>query len=145
RIGPRRIARVATGSLLSIEPEAWFLLRPVHDEGDTNRLPAVAGVKAADANVAVAVDTAAIREFAHDAGGIAQIEHRQAPHLPIGVAGMRVVGELDIHRPAFLETILNLRRDLLIGEIRQEGKTTLGHTHHQISCQTATLAVGTKS
>ena len=35
---------------------------------------------------------------------------------------MRIVRELEIHRPAFFEAILDLDEDIVVGEIGQEGK-----------------------
>src|SRR5262245_16241416 len=98
-IGSRRVADVAAGRFLPVEAQSGFVLWPVDDEGDPDRLPTVRGVEAGDADVAVAVDAAAVVELFHDAGRIAQVEHRQSPHLPIGVARMRIVGELDVHGP----------------------------------------------
>jgi hypothetical protein len=33
---------------------------------------------------------------------------------------MRVVGEFDVHRPAFVDAVLRLGSDLVIGEIRKK-------------------------
>src|SRR4029450_1126995 len=102
----------------------------------------MAGIVGRHPDVAVAIDLPAFTELHHHAGGIAQVEHRQAPHLPETIAGMRVVGEFDVHRPALAETILHLPRDLLVGEVRQKRKTSLGDTHDPAP-YIATLAVGT--
>ena len=63
---------------------------------------------------------AAARRDLCDAGGVDEVEHRQAPQLPVGVPGMRVVGEFDIHRPALAQAILHLAGNLLVGEVGQE-------------------------
>src|SRR5215471_11748896 len=128
-IGMSRIAQIAAGGFLTVKAEAGLFLRPVDDEGNTNRLPAVAGIEAGDADVAVAIDAPAIGKLLHDARRVAQIEHRQTPHLPIGIAWMRVVGEFDVHRPALLQAILNLSADLRVGEIGQEREAALGYAH----------------
>ena len=51
-------------------------------------------------------------ELHQDALGVVEVEHRQAPHLPVGVARMRVVGELQSPRPAVLGAVLDLGEDL---------------------------------
>src|SRR5690349_894601 len=104
-ISARRVADVATDRFLPIKPETRLLLRPVHDEGEPHRLPTRRRIEARDADVAVAIDTTAIVEFFHDACRVAQVEHWQSPHLPISIAGMRVVGEFDVHRPTLVEAI----------------------------------------
>src|ERR1700756_3405069 len=116
-IGPRGVAGVGAGLLLPVEPETGLVFRAVDDEGDPDRLPSVARIEARNADVAIAVDAPAVVELLHDAGRIAQVEHWQSPHLPIGVAGMRVVGELDVHGPTLVQAILNLSRDLLVCEV----------------------------
>ena len=68
---------------------------------------------------------------------------------------MRVVGVLDVDRPAVLERILDLRGDLRVGQIGQERELSLrdpvaviGH-HDGFSSltfiQTLAVVVGTKS
>ena len=42
---------------------------------------------------------------------------------------MRVVGVLDRHRPAVVERVLDLRVDLLVGEVRQEREGALSDSH----------------
>ena len=151
-VGARAIGRVArwcSGSLrpadlLRIEPEP-APLRPVDDEGDPHRFPAMAGIEAEDADVAVAIDLAALVELHHHAGGVLEIEHRQAPHLPIGVAGMRIVGELDVHRPALVEAILHLRGDLSSVRSGRNEKQPWVSRMINVSSHGSTLAVGTKS
>jgi hypothetical protein len=46
---------------------------------------------------------------------------------------MRIVGELQIHRPAFFEAILDLDEDLIVGEIRQKRETALCDAHQKVS------------
>src|SRR6266404_2148204 len=128
-IGFRGVADVAAGHFVPFKAEARLLLWPVDDERQPHRLPAMAGVESRHPDVAVAVNLAALGQFHHHAGSVAKIKHRQAPHLPEIIAGMRIVGELDVHRPTLLQAILDLARDLLVGEIGQEGETALGDTH----------------
>jgi hypothetical protein len=54
---------------------------------------------------------------------------------------MRIVGEFDVHRPAFAEAILHLAGNLLVGEVGQERKTSLGYAHGSAP-YIETLAVG---
>ena len=58
---------------------------------------------------------------------------------------MRIVGDLDAHRPALPQAVFDLRGDLLIGEIGQEREGTLGHAHYLYSPVQLATAVGTKS
>ncbi len=51
-----------------------------------------------DEEISAQVQYAPDNEWSLAAGGILQIEHRLAPHRPIGVARMRVVGVLDARR-----------------------------------------------
>src|ERR1700738_451790 len=103
-------------------------------------------IESRETNITVAIGPAALREFHHHRGSVFYIEHWQAPHLPIGISRMRVVGELDVHRPAVIDAVLRLGSDLSVGQVRQERKTALCQSHEEISpFQTATLAVGTKS
>ena len=51
-------------------------------------------------------------------------------------------------RPVLIQAVVDLRRDLLVGEVGQEGKAALGDAHDGVSSGAmaqATLAVGTKS
>ena len=58
-VGAGRVADVAAGNFLPLEAEAWLLLRPVDDEGQPHRFPAVAGIERRHADVAVAIHLAA--------------------------------------------------------------------------------------
>jgi hypothetical protein len=58
---------------------------------------------------------------------------------------MRIVGELEADRPAPVDGILHLRRDLRIGQVGQEREGALGETHDLSPCYSAAVAVGTKS
>ena len=77
-------------------------------------------VESGEADVFVAMQLAAFAELDQDALGVPEIEHRQAPHLPIGVPGMRIVGVFEVHRPAVVQAILHLRENLIVGQIGQE-------------------------
>src|SRR5205823_4534837 len=75
----------------------------------------------------------------------AEVEQREVPHLPVGVAGVGVVGVLDRDRPAVAQRVVDLRLDLLVGEVGQEREGALGDAHAVLlSCQ-ATVGVTTRS
>ena len=57
---------------------------------------------------------------------------------------MGILGEFEAHRPTLVEAILNLRPDLLIGEVRQKREAALSDAHG-FSPQAETLIDGTKS
>ena len=119
-IGFRRVADISPNDFLALEPEARLLLRPVDDEGNPDRLPTMTGIETRHSNVAIAIGAAAVSEFHHDSCGILQIEHRKTPHLPVDIPWVGIVGEFDVHCPALVEAILDLSRNLLVGEIGQE-------------------------
>src|SRR6476620_6990219 len=81
-IGCRGVLNPAAGDFVPLEAEAGLVLRPVDDEGQPQRFPAMAGIERRHPYVAVAIDLAAFGEFHHHAGGVTEIEHRQPPHLP---------------------------------------------------------------
>src|SRR3984893_2344086 len=114
---------------MPFQTKAGLVLRPVDDEGQPQRLPAMAGIERRHADVAVTIYLAALVEFHHHAGSVTQIEHRQSPHFPEIVAWMRVVGEFDVHSPALPQAILDLAGNLLVSEIGQERETALGNAH----------------
>ncbi len=82
RIGSRRIADVAASHLMPLEPEARLFLRPVDDEGEPHRLPAMAGVERRQADVAVAIHLAAFGQLHHHAGGVAESRTSAGPTCP---------------------------------------------------------------
>src|ERR1700733_7580651 len=104
-IGFGGVADVAAGHFVPLEAEAGLLLRPVDDERQPQRFPTMAGIERRQPDIPVAIDLAAFIQFHQHAGGVAQIEHRQAPHFPEAVAGVRIVGEFDVHRPAIGQAI----------------------------------------
>src|SRR5882757_8002941 len=101
RIGCRGVADIAAIDLMPLQAEAGLMLRPVDDERQPLRLPAMAGIERRHPDVTVTIHLAAFVELHQHARGVAEIEHRQPPHFPEIVAGMRIVGEFDVHRPAF--------------------------------------------
>ena len=61
-VGFRRVSNIAAGHFVPLQPEAGFVLRPVDDEGQPHRFPAVAGIERRHPDVAVAVHLAALIE-----------------------------------------------------------------------------------
>src|SRR5437870_2503842 len=127
-----RVSRIRVGApwfFLPDEPEAGFVRGSVHDEGQRDRFNAVGGIKRRYANVVPRECLPAAREFLHDAGRVAKIEHRRAVHLPERVARMRIVGVFDRDRPALVQAVRDLPFDLVVGRVRQIRKRALGQTH----------------
>src|ERR1019366_4384137 len=116
----RGVADVAAVRFMPLKTEPGLVFWPVDDERQPHRLPARTGIERGHPVVAVAVHLAAFVQLHQHAGGITEIEHRQTPHLPEIVSGMRIVGEFDVPCPALAETILDLSGYLLVGEIGQE-------------------------
>src|SRR3954447_8831098 len=143
-VGADGIGHVPALGLGAVEEEAGLLGRPVDNEGEAKGLPAGARVEGRDADVAVAEDLPALLDLVHHAGRVLQVEHRQAPHLPVGVPGVRVVRVLDVHGPAPLHAVVGLLLDLVGREVREEGEGPLGHSHVGVLAQAA-VGVGTKS
>ena len=68
---------------------------------EAHRLPARRRVEGEDADVAVAVALAALVELVDHAPAASRIvEHRVAPHLPVAVPRVRVVGVLEARPPS---------------------------------------------
>src|SRR3569832_2252224 len=105
--------------------EAGLFLRTDVNERQGRRLLAARAVERGQADVMAGKGLAAIVDLHEEAAGILEIEHGHAEHYPVGVARVRVVGVLDVDRPAVLECVLDLRGDLLVGEIRQKRELTL--------------------
>src|SRR5512139_3830012 len=112
-----RVADEPPGALLAPQPVAGLLLRTVHDEGEPHGLEASRRVERVQLDVAVRMRLARLAELRHHARRVLQVEHGHAPHLPVGVAGMRIVGVLEGHGPVLSERVLDLLRDLLVREV----------------------------
>src|SRR4051812_28090477 len=129
RVAADRVVDVAARSLGAHQLEAALVGWPVDDEGHADRLEAPVAVERQHLDVLVRVGLAAGLDFHHHAGGIGDVEHRLSPHIPIGVAGMRVVGRLDRDRPALIERVSYLLRDFLVRQVGEEGELTLCQAH----------------
>jgi hypothetical protein len=107
-------------TLGSIQAELVLVCRPPDDEAERRRLAALARVVRDQFDVLVGVRfTAGANLAQHNVHLLdRQIEQRRTPHLPVGAPRMGIVGVLDRHRPTSLERVLDLSRDLLVGEIR---------------------------
>ena len=121
----------AARPLDAVEDEALLDRRPVDDERERGRLPAAHRVVRDQLDVVLREGLPRGADLAEDVLGVllGRVEHGQAPQLPVGVARVRVVGVLDRHRPAVAERVADLRVDLLVGQLRQEGERSLRHFH----------------
>ena len=129
RVRVQRVLDAPVRGLLPVQPEAWLVGGPVDDEAQRGRLPAEARVVCHDPDVVVGVGGPAGGDLVQARRGVGDVEHRQPPHLPQHVARMRVVGELDRHRPALVNGVLDLGADLVVGEVGQVGERALGDPH----------------
>src|SRR5436305_5439598 len=128
----QRVADVAALALLPDEAEARLPRGAVDDEAHDDRLHAARGVERHQADVVLRKGPAAALQLEQHAGGILELEHRHAEHLPVGVARVRVVGVLDAPGVAAREAILDLQRDLGIGELGEEAELALGDAVHGV-------------
>jgi hypothetical protein len=71
-------------------------------------------------------------QFHQNAGGILQIEHRDAEHFPVGVARMRIIGVFDAPGIALVESVFDLQGYFRIGEIGQVAELALGDAANRI-------------
>src|SRR6185437_15068834 len=129
RIRARGVVHGAARSLLAHQIEARFDRGTIDDERQPQRLPTAGGIERVELDVVVGEGLAAGAHLRHDPGGIADVEHRSAEHLPVRVARMRIVRVLDGHRPSLVEAVLDLTRDLLVREVGQEREGALGDSH----------------
>ena len=70
-IGARGVAHVAADRFLPVESEARLVFRPIHDEGEPHRLPAMRRIERGDADVTVVIDAPAVVELFNDPGRVA--------------------------------------------------------------------------
>src|SRR5215471_11861960 len=113
----------------SFETEPRLNGRTLHEKRQPHSFPPSRRIEGADAYIEVWIGSAAGPDLLHDPGRIAQIEHRQAPHVPVGIAGVNVIRELHAHRPFLAKAILNLVRDLPVRQIGKKRESALGHVH----------------
>ena len=71
-------------------------------------------------NIPVAIDLTAFPQFHHQCCSVRIVEHRMRPHVPIGIAGVRIVRKFETDRPAIVDAILYLPGNLIVREIGQE-------------------------
>src|ERR1700722_13755069 len=119
------VAHAASAGFLALEHEAGLLLGAVDDEAHGDALDAAGGIEGHEADVVVRKGVATVLQLHQYAGGVLQVEHRHAEHLPVGVARVRVIGVLDAPGVALLQSVLDLQRDLRIAELRQEAELPL--------------------
>src|SRR5207237_6699818 len=68
--------------------------RAVDDEGEHLTLAQRRGIEAVHLDVAAAVAAAALLDLEHHRGGVPDIEHGKAPHGPVAIPWVGIVGEL---------------------------------------------------
>src|ERR1700722_1354263 len=119
------IAQRAAAAFLASQTETGVVLRPIDDEAHRDRFHAPRGIKRHEADIVTRKGLAAAAHFQHDAGGILEIEHGKAEHLPVGVARMRVVGVFDAPCIAFAETVVDLQRNLRVVELGEVAELAL--------------------
>src|SRR5690606_10586409 len=94
------IANAPTGSFAARQLEVRLLLWTLHDERQAHRFEATRRVEGVQTDVAPRVRSAASIHFVEHRRRVLHIEHRHAPHLPVGIARMGILSELDRKRPA---------------------------------------------
>src|SRR5918997_2587813 len=92
RVGVHPVGDRAVVPVRPLEPEPRLVRRAVDDEAERGRLPAVACVVGDQLDVVVREALAAGGDLPHRQVGVVrrQVEQRQVPHLPVGVARVRV-------------------------------------------------------
>src|ERR1019366_7419670 len=129
RIAFDAVAHRAPGLFRADEPEAGFVRRPVDDEGQNHRLGAVRRIEGTEPDVMAGERLAAALQLEHHAGCVRYVEHRIAEHLPVDIAGMRIVRVLEPNSPPPGEAEVHLPDDLRVAQVRQERKGPLGDSH----------------
>src|SRR5579859_2500004 len=119
------IANDAVVRLLARQAKARIVRWSVHDKRKSDGLAALATVVSAHPDIVIWVGPAALVDLIQDRCRVLLVEHRQPPHLPVGITWVRVVGELNVERPVVVQAILYLHTNLVIGQRRQEGKCSL--------------------
>ena len=125
----QRVTDLPVRDLLPVQPEPGLGGWPAHDKAERGCLPPEPRVVGHHPHVLAGAGGPARRDLVHARGRVGYLEHRQAPHLPDDVARVRVIGELDRYRPALVDGVLDLRHDLIVGEIGQVGERALGYAH----------------
>src|SRR6478735_1036476 len=94
-VGKGGVSDSAVGTFGPFEAETRLLGGALDDEREGGGLPAETSVIGVESHVGVGVRGPAGIDLEQDPGGVLEIEHRQAPHLPVHVAWVWVVGEFD--------------------------------------------------
>src|SRR5918996_1236325 len=147
RVGVQPVRDGAVMPVRPLEPEPRLVRGTIDNEAQRGRLPAVACVVGDQLDVVVWKALAAGGDLSYCEVGVVgrQVEQRHVPHLPVGIAGMRVVRVLHRNRPAALQRVADLRLDLLVGQVRKEGKGALCDSHSPISLSQPTVGVNATS
>src|SRR5882724_11306 len=109
--------------------EPGLLRRTVDDERHADGLESLFRVEGEHLYVFLGMRLAAGIDLEHHARRVLHVEHRRVPHRPKSVARVWIVRELDGHRPALTERVLDLPLDLVVGEIREKRELTLREAH----------------
>src|SRR6202165_4843974 len=136
-IGMKRVANDAIFRLLPFQPKARLVSGPVDDELQAGRLLRELGVVQGHPDIEVGERFATPLHLIESRRCILDVEHRHAPHLPVDVPRMRVVGELHRRSPAMVDPVLDLDLDLLVGQVRKVRERTLrdpkARPHHFVA------------
>src|SRR5690606_19374490 len=127
--GPHGIPDATSGPVSAYELEPRLARRAIDEERQAHALESARRVERAHADVAIGICLATRVDLVEHCGSIANVEHRQASHFPVGVAGMRIVRELHGRRPTLAQRVVDLGADLRVSEIRKKGERALSDTH----------------
>src|SRR5262249_20078072 len=103
------VAHTAARAFAADEPEPRLARRTLDDEAHDDALDAAGGIEGDQPDVVPREAPAAVVQLQQHSGGIAQIEHRHAEHLPVRVARVRIVGVLDAPGIAVAQAVFDLQ------------------------------------
>src|SRR5439155_25020147 len=117
---------------LASQGEGWIMRWPVHHKREGESLTTLPAIVGPDAYIVIWVSFTALLDLIENRPRILHVKHRQPPHLPIAVAWMGIISELDVDRPAIVQAVLYLHANLVVGQRWQEGKCSLGQMKSHI-------------
>src|SRR5690606_38788415 len=85
--GAQGVPHATAGPVSAYELEVRFARRPIHEERQAHAFESARRVECVYADVATGIGLATRVDLVEHRGGIANVEHRQAPHFPVGVTG----------------------------------------------------------
>ena len=113
----------------ALQTKTGLMLGSLDDKAHHHRLHAAGVIEGVDLDVDLGIRLAAGIDFKKDGGAVLDLKHRVAPHVPIAVARMRVVGPLHRQSPALAEGVIYLGPNFGVGHIRQKGKLSFCDAH----------------